>query len=218
MRLSPIGIALLKGLEAHRNVAAVTAQGAAKPLAVIYVVVIEHETHAHAFERVEHFLHRSPEDVEESVGSGGAHVSLFDKSIALVIGACSRSEVRSIVEREHDHRLTTWWQAVARVHVDIGVISTCRADRENQRGQRRRDESFQEFGIHTGISTQLSNYCFGTSTSTPSVTCSRPRPSSTRSNVVTTRNDALLNLSMLVSTTRGGGRKIVPVRSTRACM
>ena len=177
--LGAVGIAGLEPLEAHRDVAAVTAPGAAEARTVAGVIVVQHQADAHALERVEDLAQRATQDVKKGIGRLQRQVAFCDQRIAFVAVARRRAQVRPVVEREHDHGLAAWRQSGTRVHVDIRIVGSRRSDREHQRGQGRRDASFDEFGIHTGISAVV--HCFGTSTRTPSVICSWPSPSSTRS-------------------------------------
>ena len=102
-----VEIAFFEAIETHHDVTAVTAICTPESLTVVVVVVIDHQADTYAFERVEHLAHRATNDVEEGVGTRRAHVTFRNQRVTFVAVAGCRTEVGPVVDREHDHWLTT---------------------------------------------------------------------------------------------------------------
>ena len=129
-----VRITLLHQLEAHRDVAAVTATRAAKSSAKILVVVVEHEPHLDPFQRIEHLAQRAAQHVEEGVRPGRTHIAFGNERVTLTFLTPSRPEVRPIVQREHDHRFTARRKSGTGIHVHVRVVCTGRARGHNHCG------------------------------------------------------------------------------------
>ena len=70
-RLGAIRITLIEELEAHRNIAAIAALGAAETFTVVVIVVVYHQADLDALERVEDFAHGAAQHIEECVWTHG---------------------------------------------------------------------------------------------------------------------------------------------------
>ena len=144
-----IVIVLFETLEAHRDVAAVAALGAAETDAIVVVIVIDHQADPHAVERVEDLAERASQHIEKRVGTVFVHIAFVDQRLTFAVRARCRTEIRTVIQREHHHRLAARGQTGTWVHVDVRVVRSRRPDRANKRCKRSGKCDFLDHGIHT---------------------------------------------------------------------
>ena len=144
-----VRIAAFKFLESHGDIAAVAAPHTAKSLAIVAVIVIQHQSDFDPFEGIHDLAQRAAQDIKKDIGTGRAHVTFGDQRVANAAIARCRTQIGPVIQREHNHRLTIIRQTGAYIAIDVSIVCIRAAAGY---GRRRNGECQQKFGFH-GIPT-----------------------------------------------------------------